>query len=105
MMIDDTGHHDRAGRITALDYPTENVVPMASNLDELSLIRVGIAPSQAKSSAAAFRAWLKDGGTIQVATSLDQPLPLFKPSSGLIPVPAFDSTASFIAATKLRMTN
>lgn len=106
LMIDNKEYHDRQREITSADYPTENTAStISTDVGEAALVRAGMIPSQAKNSVAAFQSWLRDGGVIHLATSIDRPLPLLKPSNGLMPALAFDSPASFLAAAKMQITN
>lgn len=108
LTLDNTGIHHRQQEIVAVDVPSDVPSPMTRDpgFDEIALVRAGMTPSVAKTSAAAYAAWLKDGGRLRVTTGLDHPLPLVKRGNLFSPfVPNVDSVAGFVAATKSQISN
>jgi hypothetical protein len=71
------------------------------------LMAAGMPEAQARTAAQAGESWLKEGGTLRLATHLDAPLPLLRPNPGnrFMPMaPVFDSPQSFLALTKATVT-
>jgi len=100
------GYRRRDAQVTNHDLPPEgpSTVPtgMTAN-DEYKLVQAGMAPSEARAAREAVQSWLTKGGTLRIATNLDQPLPIFR--NGSIMTPSFDSFDGFMAATKSRVSN
>lgn len=103
--VDNSGMYKRNTEITNLELPSDgNPAGMQEKfLNEEDLVRAGMAPSEAQASRATLDNWLKKGGSLRVATNLIQPLPLLR--NGNLSTPAFDSPASYLVATKSRISN
>jgi hypothetical protein len=100
LTVNNSAYHKRSKEVTGLDMPrddtdqgTRSEMPGSEN----ALVRAGMTPSDAKAAHAAMSSWLRDGGSLQITTSLDRPLPLLR--SG------FDDPARLLAATKSKISN
>lgn len=106
--VDNSGIRRRERDIVATDVPQKQdpSARQALPLDPTALIRAGMAPEAARTSAAAVDAWAKDGGKLRVATGLSRPMPVFKRGAGFAPIlPVFDSPEGFLAVTKATVSN
>lgn len=102
--IDNAGLYKRDQEITARDLPQEGTGAEAKPaLDEMELVKAGMAPSEASSALAAVDGWMRKGGALKIKTNLAQPLPLFRNANLMLP--AFNSPAGFLAATKSSISN
>jgi hypothetical protein len=106
MAVNIDGIRKRDAQVTNQDLPPEGagaVAPGMSADDEMKLVRAGMAPSEAQAARDAVQSWLAKGGTLQIATNLDQPLPVFR--NGNILTPSFDGFEGYMAATKSHVSN
>jgi hypothetical protein len=103
--LDNAGIHKREVTLTDQDLPPDGSAGPApiAGLDETQLVRDGMAPSDAAATHAALQTWMNKGGQIKIATTLSQPLPLFR--NGNLFAPSFDGLAGFLAATKSRISD
>lgn len=107
LTLDNTGLRKRFGEVTDLDLPPDGNAQDAPqgpiDNDETRLVQAGMSPAEAHAARTAVTNWMKNGGSITVATNLDTPLPLFQ--HGNLFAPAFDGVGGFLVATRSKITN
>jgi hypothetical protein len=103
--IDTSGVHRRELEVTNHDVPPDGATSDIRGVivDEMALVKAGMAPSEASEARTAVDSWFKKGGSLRIVTNLSQPLPLFR--NGNFFTPAFDSLAGYLTATKSRISN
>lgn len=80
---------------------------IAAGVDVTALVRAGFSPSEAKQTSEILTNWLKNGGSLRIATNITRPLPLFLQSGYGAGQPAqwLTSSQAFIAATRVKITD
>ena len=103
--IDSSGFYKRDSEVIGYDLPPEGAAAQGpeSIVDEMELVKAGMAPSEASTTRAAVDSWVRKGGSLKIKTNLAQPLALFRNANFLMP--AFSSPAGYLAATKSSISN
>lgn len=103
--IDNSGVYKRIVEITDQDLPADTaaVAVRGATVDDMELVKAGMAPSEASAVHAALDNWTNKGGALRLTTNLSQPLPLFR--NGNLLTPAFTSLGGFLSVTRSRISN
>ncbi|HML52976.1 MAG TPA: hypothetical protein PKC79_02675 [Solidesulfovibrio magneticus] len=104
-VVNDSGIYDNMRKLPDEPLPSgsNSVVSRAGKmLAETSLVMAGMGPSAAREIVAKVNGWIEKGGEISLATRLEHPIALIRPSVSS-PEPVFDSFETFLVATKAKI--